>query len=86
MINGRDVMLDSVKTELTFLKKMRQSALDNIAMQEKLIEMNRTKLCEAHDMMARFEQRADMCCKLQESLNDFQAGLDALSESKGEPR
>ena len=86
MINGRDVMLDSVKTELTFLKKMRQSALDNIAMQEKLIEMNRTKLLEANELMERFEQRTEMCWKLSNSLNDFQAGLDALSESKGEPR
>ena len=86
MINGRDEMLENVNKELTFLKKMRQSALDNIAMQEKLIEMNRTKLLEANELMERFEQRTEMCWKLSNSLNDFQAGLDALSESKGEPR
>ena len=86
MINGRDEMLENVNKELTFLKKMRQSTLDNIAMQEKLIEMNRTKLLEANELMERFEQRTEMCWKLSNSLNDFQAGLDALSESKGEPR
>ena len=78
MINGRDEMMDSVTKELTFLKKMRQSALDNIAVQEKLIE--------AKELLERFEKRTEMCETLQESLNDFQAGLDALSESKGEPR
>ena len=86
MINGRDEMLTSVNKELTFLDSMRESAQETISVQKKLIEVNETKLREADEMYARFMQRTEMCEKLRDGLNDFQAGLDALSESKGVPR
>ena len=78
MIDGRDKMLDNVENELRFLTSMRISALEGIALHEKLIDEHTIKLAEAHELMDRFEQRTEMVVKLQESLNDFQAGLDAL--------
>ena len=82
MIDGRGKMLDSVNKELEHLEKMRRAVNETIVTQTKLIAMNQTKLHEASALMDRFEQQTEMCYRLKDSLGAFQAGLDALSDSK----
>ena len=65
---------------------MRIAALEGISLHERTIDDQTIKLAEAHTLMERFEQRTEMCFKLKEGLEDFQAGLDALADTTSEDK
>ncbi|KKK47029.1 hypothetical protein LCGC14_3159300 [marine sediment metagenome] len=78
MVNGRNEMLDNVKSELIFLESMRKSTLDTIEFQQERIIEAHAKIREAHQLMDRFEQKTEMCLKLQAALEEFGEGTETL--------
>lgn len=78
MVNGLDTMMDSIKSELTRLDSMKTTGNENIEIQKNNVGASQEKLKEAHEMMGRFEQKTEMCWKLQSALEEFGAGLESL--------
>ncbi len=78
MIDGRKPMHDQLLKELDYLAQMRAKELANI-------EEFDAKLKGCHDRMDRWEMRTEMCERLRDSLEIFQAGLDALRDIGSTP-
>ncbi len=78
MVNGRNEMLDNVKSELIFLESMQKSALETIESQQERVNEAHAKIRKAHQLIDRFEQKTEMCLKLQAALEEFGEGMESL--------
>lgn len=78
MVNGREEMMNSVKSELTFLDSMRKTGIENIEYAKTECDAAQAILTKAHELQARFEHRTEMCWKLQEALESYGSAMEAL--------
>lgn len=78
MVNGRDTMMDSIDSELTFLDSMRKSGIENIKDKQAQVKEAQDRLRLADELQARFEKRSEMCWDLKHALEVFGSGMDDL--------